>query len=303
MKPLPCRSALAALSLMGLCACGETRDFGAVPEIRPERAFALAEAQVKIGPRPSGSENARRTAEWIRETAGARNAEISVFEDDTPEGKKIFRNVIVTVPGKTDRFVIVGAHYDTKRLAAVPYFAGANDGASGTAALLAMIEALPERTELPFALRFVFFDGEEALVSYSDSDGLHGSRHYAAGLARSGEAEKCVAMILLDMVGDKDLNVRFPSDTEKKMLERAGRVARRLGDSGRFSPGGSEMLDDHVPFRKLGIPSIDLIDFEYGPDNAYWHTAQDTLEHISGESIAAAAGFALNLIWELAGEQ
>jgi len=304
MNPLPCRSLFTAFALLALIACAKPQDFRPVPKVAPQQVYALAEMQVLSGPRPSGSENARKTAEWIRDTANRAGTLVTAFEADTTDGRMTFRNVVVTVPGKSDdRFVIVGAHYDTKRFASFPDFTGANDGASGVAALLAMIRVLPQRTALPFAIRFVFFDGEECLAEYSDTDGLHGSRAYADELARSGEAKNCTAMILLDMIGDTDLNVRFPADTEPGLLRSAAAVADRLNVRKQFSPGGHVMLDDHVPFQKLGIPAIDLIDFDYGPGNAYWHTPQDSLEHISGESIAAAANFTLELIWELAMEQ
>lgn len=286
---------------MVLCACSDRESLGNAPRIDPALTMEYARAQVAIGPRPSGSENARKTAEWIHETAGG-NARIDVFSAKTPRGETTFRNVICEFPGKTEKFVIVGAHYDTKDLMFTDSFAGANDGASGVAVLLAMIRVFPEKNPLPFGVRFVFFDGEEAMAEYSDLDGLHGSRHDSRMLADSDRLKRCIAMILLDMVGDRDLAVRFPSDTETHLLTLAERAAREKPFAGRFSSGGSPMLDDHVPYQKLGVPALDIIDFEYGPGNAFWHTPHDTMAHISGDSMAAAGDFAWNLIWKLAEE-
>ena len=260
------------------------------PEVDRTLLMPFVEAQLAMGARHSGSEGARKTAEWIRKESGG---ELQVFT----EYGKTYRNVVRIVPG-TDadgRSVVVGAHYDTKVLDIYPRFDGANDGASGVAALLAMIRALPEKTTLPFDLHFVFFDGEEARFEYSDRDGLHGSRHYVKQI----DARKCCAMILLDMIGDKDLDVRFPSNCSRDLVTLAVAVSRKNGTLKQFDRGGGDILDDHLPFLKAGIPAIDFIDFNYGPDNRYWHTDQDSLDKISAESMAMTADTVLEFIWAL----
>ncbi len=228
-------------------------------------------------------------------------ASIGVQEENCmtlPDGRNI-RNLICWYPAKPaagEEFVILAAHYDTKVLSLAPDFQGANDGASGVAALLAILQQFKaQNIQPPLPICFAFFDGEEALVSYSERDGLHGSRLWAETLKKRGLVKDCAAMILLDMVGDKDLTVRFPADTDSGLLKTVLRLAD--GDP-RFTSGGTVMLDDHVPFQNLDIPAIDFIDFEYGPGNAYWHTRHDTLDKVSGASIAAAADLALKLIWE-----
>lgn len=289
-----------------LCACSsESPDYGSSPET--DRAFAMqmAEEQVALGPRAAGTEGAERTAAWIAEKMSAMNGKFTVEKDVWQENGRTFRNIKAVYKGQGNhgKFVIVAAHYDTKNLSLIPGFQGANDGASGVAALLAMAKALPERSPLPFDLQFLFFDGEEALLEYNEQDGLHGSRRYAGLLMKNGTAKDGVAMILLDMVGDKKLDVRFPADTERDLLKLALEVSKKNRTLAAFNRGGTVMLDDHIPFQKIGIPAIDIIDFNYGPENIYWHTQYDTLDKISGESIAASADFALDLIWALAERQ
>lgn len=288
------------------CACGKnTPVCGAGPDTDPAFAMKMAEEHVALGPRTAGTEGAAKAAAWIMEKMSAMKEKFIVTQDVWQENGKTFRNVQAVYRGQGDRgkFVIAAAHYDTKKLSLVPDFQGANDGASGVAALLAMANALPEHSPLPFDIHFVFFDGEEAVLEYNDYDGLHGSKRCARQLKETGRAGNCVAMILLDMVGDKNLDVRFPADTNRKLLDLAAGVSETNGTLAQFNRGGSVMLDDHIPFQEIGIPAIDIIDFNYGPGNSYWHTRYDTLDKISGKSIAAAADFALDLIWALAEKQ
>ncbi len=268
-----------------------------------ELAWNFAVAQVAMGPRPADSENAEKCAAWIaeqcRKAPAAPRVFIQEFTDRSPRGYVKFRNVVAEIPGKNkERIVLIGAHYDTKRLASTPDFVGANDGASGVAALLAMIHAMPEDgSPFPFTLRFVFFDGEEAMDDYGPYDGLHGSRYHAKQLVDSGQDKLCRAMILLDMIGDRKLNVRFPADTDKTLLQKAEKAALNAGaPAAAFQIGPGYLIDDHVPFQKIGIPVINFIDFDYGPGNACWHTEYDTLDRISADSIALTADTVFQLL-------
>ena len=201
-------------------------------------------------------------------------------------------------------FVVVGAHHDTKMLFNVPEFAGANDGASGVGALLAMARACVEYMQtrpLPCGIRFVFFDGEEALYEYTETDGLVGSRAYVEMLRRNGDLKRCRGMILLDMIGDRDLHVELAGNSTPELAESVLKAAKDLGHADQFSAGTTPMIDDHYPFLQAGIPAVDLIDFSYGPDNRYWHTKEDTMDKISAESLKTAADAALRTVWILAG--
>ena len=286
------------------CGCGDdncTPAPGVAPDVDPVFAMQMAEEHVALGPRVAGTDGAARAADWIAQKMMG-SGKFALSLDVWQENGKTFRNVEAVYRSQMNsgKFVVVGAHYDTKALSSVPDFQGANDGASGVAALLAMTKAIPDRSPLPFDVIFLFFDGEEALYEYNDHDGLHGSKRFVGKMKSPAD---CIAMILLDMVGDQDLNVRFPADTDAGLLNAALTVSGRNGTLAQFNSGGSVMLDDHIPFQKLGIPAIDIIDFSYGPYNSYWHTKYDTLDRISGKSIAASADFALDLIWELAEKQ
>ena len=298
---------LKLLFVVCLCAfavsCSENSGF--VPFPRPDGNFALkyAAETAEIVPRYSGSPGAEKTAALIAAAAKSLpgfRVFVDEFRDMTPEGEKVFRNVIAELPGKSEDFLVIGAHYDTKKLTSVPRFAGANDSGSGVGALLAMMKAASETKRLlPLTLKFVFFDGEEALIDYSENDGFHGSRRYVTELKRNKLLRKCRAMILLDMVGDRDLCLKLPADTDLALQDMVLRSARELGFSDYVGSDGPVMLDDHTAFVKAGIPAVDLIDFQYGPDNLYWHTEADTLDKISAESLGISAAIALKTIWKL----
>ena len=163
-----------------------------------------------------------------------------------------------------------------------------------------MIRALDQYKEKPpFTLRFVFFDGEESLYSYTDNDGLHGSRALAEHYNRNGELRKCRAMILLDMIGDRDLNFTLPTNCSPALTAKLEQLIRENKPGLRYEKLPYDMLDDHAPFLQKGVPAIDLIDFEYGPGNSYWHSAGDTLDKISAESICTTADLVMGLIWNL----
>lgn len=299
MKLLPIAVCIGSV----LSSCSPEVPFERLPKTDHASAWQYAESSVAFGDRPSGSGAIAKYAVWIRETASkCRKFTVSEhrFEDLTPAGEITFRNVIAEIPGRSREWVLIGAHYDAKKFLDMPGFQAANDGASGVAALLSMIRALekyPDRP--PFSLRFVFFDGEEALYSYTENDGLHGSRALALKYARSGELKKCRAMILLDMIGDRELNLTLPANTSPALMAAVQRILGKSFPSLPYEKLSYDMVDDHVPFLRQGVPSIDLIDFNYGPGNSYWHSAGDTLEHISAESICTAADLTFALIWNL----
>ena len=297
------RNLLTSALLLGLAAgCSPEVPFEALPKTDTALIRKYAEDSVRLFPgRHSGSPVIARYAEWIRATAaeyGKFKVSVLPFREQTPAGEIEFRNITVEIPGRSREWILIGAHYDAKRFLTLPGFQAANDGASGVAALLAMIRALEKYPEKPpFSLRFVFFDGEECLYQYNERDGLHGSRFLAAEWAKNGELRNCRAMILLDMIGDRDLNLTLPADTPSSLLNLLKRITEKHLPTLRYSKLEYNMLDDHVPFQKQGIPAIDLIDFDYGPQNSYWHTSGDTLDNISAESIRTVADLAFALIW------
>ncbi len=276
---------------------------GSLPAVDGERALALTAELVAIGPRVSGTAGAAEAANWIAGKCRqlGYQTRIDEWREETVAGEKTFRNVVAVKPGSGPGRILLGSHYDTKFLEAVPAFAGANDSGSSTGLLLELMRAVsgsPAFREL--AVECVFFDGEEAWHQYGPRDGLHGSRRHARIIQEEGRSGEYRAMILLDMVGDADLSITLPMDSDRRlaMAVFAAAAERGVRDKFGYFPGGT-ILDDHWPFKELGIPSIDIIDFHYGPGNSYWHTAADTLDKLAADSLAAVGNVVLRVLWEV----
>jgi hypothetical protein len=263
---------------------------GTPPAFDAERAWKDLLHQVELGPRPSGSEANERCRAWIETELRAAGLEPrrEAFEDATPSGKVAFANVWAELPGTDAQagIVALGAHFDTKRLEG--RFVGANDGASGVAVLLEVARVLAKGPKRAVTYRFLFFDGEEAVRhDWAGLDNTYGSRHHVKGLKERGEIARLRAFVLLDMVGDKDLRLTRDTLSDRRLAEMFDAAAKRL-DLGRHVGGRAmEVRDDHVPFLNEGVRALDLIDFDYGPDNAHWHTDQDVPENCSRESLSA----------------
>jgi Zn-dependent M28 family amino/carboxypeptidase len=259
------------------------------------RAYEHAAKLVGYGPRPSGSDALGRAATYIATQLQdyGLTTEEQVFVAPTPFGPKQFRNIIARThvqqngPG---RVIVIGSHYDTKIFTNIT-FVGANDGGSSTGTLLEMARVAADQPNL----WFVFFDGEEAMIQYSDADGLWGSKFFVDSLKGKNEATRIKAMVLLDMIGDKNLNVTVAGTFAQKVFD----AARAAGFRDYFSYGANSILDDHVPFMRAGIPAVDLIDFQFGSApglNDYWHTDKDTLDKLSPHSMEIVGQTALRLV-------
>lgn len=276
-----------------------------LPPFDGERAFAEVSALVEFSPRDAGTSTGWKAAEHIfqqLESFGV-EAEIDTFVDMTPDGEKTMRNVIGRIPGKTDRWIILGSHFDT--MPGIDNFQGANDSGSSTGVLLEIARMLKIARQKPkVGIVFAFFDGEEGIAGYGPNDGLHGSRRMVRSLVRSGEARKIDAMVLLDMVGDRDLHFTIPSNSSRGLVKEVLDAAHASGHRDRFSLShGSVITDDHVPFLKIGIPAIDIIDFRFGSEpglNDYWHTEKDSLENISEESLKIIGEITVQLLKQMA---
>ena len=249
------------------------------------RAFEDLKRIVAFGPRPSGSPALAETRQYILRQL--RRAGIEVEEDSfvaaTPAGNLPMTNLIAKLPGTRPQVIIVGGHYETKRFAQFR-FVGANDGGSSAALLLELARVLKQRRNT-FTIWLVFFDGEEALVEWSARDGLYGSRHLAAQLSADGRLARVRAMILVDMIGDARLNVQRDLNSTPWLSDLAFDIAHRLGYARFFSGTRSAFEDDHLPFVNAGVPAVDLIDLDYGPNNSYWHTPADTVDKCSPASL------------------
>ncbi|MBI5684858.1 MAG: M28 family peptidase [Verrucomicrobia bacterium] len=274
------------------------------------RAWRDLERVVGFGPRPSGSDALAHTGAYILEQirAASLQAEEQVFTTNTPRGPITFKNIIArTRPNCPPRFII-GGHYDTKWLPRMK-FVGANDGGSSTAALLEIARVLAGQ---PVDAWIVWFDGEEAVQQYSQQDGLYGSVHMVKALHAQNKLRDIQAVIILDMIGDKRLQLTIPDPMRPKedvmnkwsapLIQQAFAAAATLGLRDYIQLLNHEMVDDHSPFDWNRVPSIDLIDFDYGNiprDNNFWHTERDTLDKCSPDSLRIASQIALELLRRL----
>ena len=276
---------------------------GELPEFDGQRAFAEVEALLQFTPRDAGTPNGWKAAEHIADRLKnfGVSTEIDTFTDMTPDGEKTMRNVIGRIPGKTDQWIIVGSHFDT--MPGIEGFQGANDSGSSTGVLLELARIIQASGIVPdIGIVFAFFDGEEGIAGYIPGDGLHGSRRMASSLALTGEHKDITAMILLDMVGDKDLNFTIPYNSSRILVQQLLDAAHATGHREFFSLSRSVITDDHVPFLEIGIPAIDLIDFRYGSEpglNDHWHTESDNLENISAASLQITGETTLQLLKQL----
>jgi hypothetical protein len=258
-----------------------------------EKAFAHVQHLVDLGPRPAGSEALEKSRLYIIEqlkSAGWTVAR-SEFSDQTPRGKMTFVNLIArfgTSEKKETAQFLLCSHYDTKTFDTIR-FVGANDGGSSTGLLIEMARVLALSPALAAKIELLFFDGEEAFENFTATDGLYGSRHFAQELRDSGKARSVRGGILFDMIGDKSLDVTLPSDSPSALTRNIFAAADALGQRAYFTYLDRGMTDDHTPLNEIGIPVIDLIDFDFPP----WHTAEDTLDKISAESLEIVGRVAL----------
>lgn len=260
-------------------------------------AFHHVEYLVNLGPRPSGSAAIRQAGDYIRDELKRYDltVEEQSFHAGTPRGPMEFRNLIArTRSSRRGGTIILGSHYDTPHLEGIR-MVGANDAGSSVGALLELARLLCDQPDLAF----VFFDGEEIMVQASDDDGLWGSRYFVKLLQADQQVHTVQAMVLLDMVGDADLNITLPADSSGPLVEQVFRAAQSLGYRDRFSYRTTELIDDHLPFFQAGIPAVDIIDYEFGSApgrNDYWHTAQDTLDKIRPRSLEIVGQTTLRLV-------
>ncbi len=241
---------------------------------------------IRLSPRPPESEIFQKCRLYLADTLKSFSLKAweESFTASTPKGAIKMANVVAEKKGQGDRIIYLASHIDTKIIDGIE-IQGANDSGSSTAALLELARIISKHNT-KFTYRFVFFDGEESIGNdMSDRDGLYGSKEHVRKLTSDDLISRVHVMILLDMIGDKEPIINRDLNSSPELYNLFALCCRRLGYSGLSTGTSSYMFDDHVPFLRAGIPALDLIDFDYGPNNTFWHTEKDTAENVSLESI------------------
>ena len=243
-----------------------------------QRAYEDVKTQVEFGPRVPGTAGHAQIQEWIRSELEAAGWKVEIQESEAL-GHPI-RNIVARRNDESPQ-IILGAHYDTRLYADNDpdpsnhreYVPGANDGASGVAVLLELARTLPEDTE---PIWVVFFDAEDN-GNIESWDWILGSREFVRNNSFQPRA-----VVIVDMIGDADLNVYKEYNSDPELTDQIWNTARSLGYESKLIPEyRHSMLDDHTPFLEAGIPAVDIIDFDY----PHWHTIQDTVDKVSAESL------------------
>lgn len=260
---------------------------GPAPAFDEQRAWQYTKDVVAFGPRPIGSENHKRLEEYILAHLKGDDVVADTFMADTPAGQLPVRNIIARYPGTKDGVIIIAGHYDTVYSLRNAGFVGANDGGSSTAVLLELANQLRSKKREGYSVWLLWTDGEEAIKQWeSGVDSVYGVRYLAKQWQKDGTLKTIKAFLLADMIGDADLNIDRDLDSTPWLEDVVYRAATQLGYQSHFFARQIPMDDDHTPMMQLGVPSADLIDFDYGYGNVFWHTPQDTLDKLSPKSIA-----------------
>jgi Zn-dependent M28 family amino/carboxypeptidase len=267
----------------------------AAKEFSGKRALEFTGKMVAFGPRPPGSPAMHKLQAYILGELKLRHCEIAQddFTAQTPNGPIGMKNIIARFAGKSGRAVVLTGHYDTKLL---PNFVGADDGGSSGGFLLEMAAALdgaPHKDDL----YLVWLDGEEAFQTWTATDSLYGSRHLAQKWAADGTIARIKALINVDMIGDADLGIMQEANSSGPLRKLVWDTAERTGYGKYFLQTGGATEDDHIPFLRMGVNALDLIDFDYPP----WHTARDTMDKLSAHSFQVVGDVLLAVLKELEG--
>lgn len=297
---------LLLLSALSLLSC---RDAAPPPrEFDAATAFRYLETQVGFGYRIPGTPGHARTAEWLDSLLRERADTVIVqaWDHVTAAGATLpLRNFLARFnPAATERILFL-AHWDTRPVSDNPAYdgdrtrpvPGANDGASGVAVLLGMADAL--RLKPPVVgVDLLFVDGEDyGNFDTEKADVLIGSRYYAQHLP---PGPKPLYAVLFDLVADKEL--RFLQEGNSLLgapdvVDLVWQTAREIGHGAAFvAEPGVTLTDDHVELQKAGIKAIDVVDFDYGPRNAWWHTPEDTLDKVSAYSLRITGDVGMALV-------
>ncbi|MFY9688916.1 MAG: M28 family peptidase [Candidatus Acidiferrales bacterium] len=267
-------------------------------------AYDYTAKLVAFGPRPPASDAIHRTQDYIISQLKSFGCAVDTddFHAETPVGTLAMKNIIAKVPGTGQGIILLLTHYDTLRL---DNFVGADDGGSSSGLMLEMARLLCAGPKRKYAVWIAFLDGEEAQVvtngvaQWTDADSVYGSRELAARLDLSGDLKHVRAVILADMIGQKNLHILRESDSTKWLTNLVWSTADRLGYANVFLSSETQISDDHQPFLKRNVPAVDIIDFDDYSNAGYWHTPQDTMDKLSPRSFSIVGYVILESVAEL----
>lgn len=300
-----------------LCACARDKN-ASLPTIEPARSAAVTATPaadstraaktvvngartmqytkeiIAYGPRCLGSPGHAKVEAYLRAHLKGDELQEDTFTVDSPEGSFPGRNFIAKFPGKKDGIIVIASHYDTNYPLRKTSFIGANDGAATSALLLELAQHLRGSKLEGYSVWLVWTDAEEAVRQWSATDSLYGTRHLAEAWGKDGTLKRIKAFLLADMIGDADLNIQRDSNSTPWLEDLVLEAATRLGYQSHFFAQTAGVEDDHVPFAHRGVPVADIIDLDYGYNNVFHHTTQDTLDKLSPRSLEISG----DVIWE-----
>jgi glutaminyl-peptide cyclotransferase len=263
--------------------------------IDAKRAMQYVREIVAFGRRAPGSPGMAKQQAYLRAKLKGDNLEEDSFKKKTPVGEFQFTNFIAKFPGTTNDVIVIASHYDTPY--ALKNFVGANDGGSSMALLLELANQFRGKKRAGPAIWLVWLDGEESVFEkWSDPDSLYGSRHLAEKWKQDGTAKRVKAFILTDMIGDADLNIDHDANSTRWLSELVYQAATNLSKKSYFYARDTAIDDDHIAFLKAGMPAVDIIDLDYGYNNVYHHSPEDTIDKLSVNSMQIAGDVVLETV-------
>jgi Zn-dependent M28 family amino/carboxypeptidase len=276
-------------------------------QVSGQAVYSLTQQLLDVAPKRFNASPGHLAAEsfikqHFKPEAAKGNFETDEFTANTPLGLQTMRNFIVRYPGKKDGVIVLATHYETNFPLRNIAFVGANDGACTTALLIEIGAYFRAHPPQGYSVWLVFDDGEEAVRAWTDSDSLYGTRHLAAKWYADGTLKRIKALIVADMIGDKDLNIDQDDQSTPWLEDLLLVAAKNTGHAANIFQHSIQGLgDDHIPFKKRGVPVLDIIDLDYGPQTSaapdgYHHTAQDTIDKISPQSLQISADLFMEMI-------
>jgi glutaminyl-peptide cyclotransferase len=290
-NPPPAAAADKALPTLSL-----PSDSGPLPSFDANRTMQYVKEIVALGPRPIGSANHKKVEDYITSHLKGDTVEDDAFTADTVVGKFPVHNILAKFPGTKDGIIVIASHYDTNYPLRETSFIGANDGASTSALLLEFANQLRGKKRDGYSVWLLWTDAEEAMQAWSSTDSVYGTRHLAQKWQQDGTAKQIKALLLADMIGDADLDIDRDTNSTPWVESVVYEAATRLGYQSHFFARTNALSDDHLPFMSIGVPCADIIDINYGYNNVFHHTIQDTVDKLSVKSLEISGSVILETV-------